>query len=203
VATPQQRRPGDLSRAGAFEDLRSQPRQNPSKAQRDLRAPSRHVCSVIGEARRADPGRDQSFRAGQFLQHARPRPKPCSTQVRSTQIGVVEFRFLELDLIQAGTGEVRLPQRSVAEISPPEGGAAQQGVVERLHRRRSAPLKSARRRSALQNARSERRVPASSARAPAAPPLSTQVTCSLRMAAKAHPDLDLLGRGPSCEVILY
>jgi hypothetical protein len=57
----------------------------------------------------------------------------------------------------------------------------------RLHRRGSAPLRSARRRSALQNARSETRVPASSARAPAAPPLSTQVTCSssLRMAAKA------------------
>jgi hypothetical protein len=88
VATPQQRRPGDLSRAGAFEDLRPQPRQNPSKAQRDLRAPFRHVCSVIGEARRAAPGRDQSFRAGQFLQHARPQTEACSTQVRSTQIGV-------------------------------------------------------------------------------------------------------------------
>jgi len=72
-----ERRPGDLSRAGAFEALRPQPRQNPSKAQRDFCPPSRQVCGIIGEARRAAPGRDQSFRAGQYLQHARPRPKPC------------------------------------------------------------------------------------------------------------------------------
>ena len=77
VATPRQRRSGDLSHAGAFEDLRPQPRQNPSKAQRDFCPPSRQVCGIIGEARRAAPGRDQSFRAGQYLQHARPRPKPC------------------------------------------------------------------------------------------------------------------------------
>jgi len=34
VATPRQRRPGDLSRADACQDLRPQPRQNSSKAQR-------------------------------------------------------------------------------------------------------------------------------------------------------------------------
>ena len=33
----------------------------------------------------------------------------CSTQVCSTQVGVVEFRSLEVDFTQAGTGEVRLP----------------------------------------------------------------------------------------------
>jgi len=54
----------------------------------------------------------------------------CSTQVCSTQVGVVEFRSLEVDFTQAGTGEVRLPQRSAAEISPRQGGAAHQGVFE-------------------------------------------------------------------------
>jgi hypothetical protein len=76
VATPRQRRSGDLSHAGAFEDLRPQPRQNPSKAQRDFCPPSRQVCGIIGGAQRAAQGRDQSFRAGQYLQHVRPRPKP-------------------------------------------------------------------------------------------------------------------------------
>ena len=54
----------------------------------------------------------------------------CSTQVRSTQVGVVEFRSLEVDFTQASTSEVRLPQRSAAEISPIQGGTTQRGVVE-------------------------------------------------------------------------
>ena len=46
IAAPRQRRPGDLSGAGAFEDLRPQP-QNPSKARlrvlpRPLRSSGRH-----------------------------------------------------------------------------------------------------------------------------------------------------------------
>jgi hypothetical protein len=49
----------------------------------------------------------------------------CSTQVCSTQVGVVEFRSLEVDFTQASTSEVCLPQRSAAEISPIQGGTTQ------------------------------------------------------------------------------
>jgi hypothetical protein len=45
IAAPRQRRPGDLSRAGAFEDLRPQP-QNPSKAR--LRV-LQDGCGVAGD----------------------------------------------------------------------------------------------------------------------------------------------------------
>ena len=133
IAALRQRRPGDLSHAGAFEDLRPQPRQNPSKAQRDFCPPSRQVCA--SSAKHRELLRDETNRFVQvstFNMRAPDRSPAeiCSTQVRSTQIGVVEFRSLEVDFTQAGTGEVRLPQRSAAEISPRQGGTAHQGVVE-------------------------------------------------------------------------
>ena len=46
IAPPRQPRPGDQSRVDAFEDLRSQPRQKPSKAQWDFCRPSRLVCGI-------------------------------------------------------------------------------------------------------------------------------------------------------------
>jgi hypothetical protein len=133
VATPRQRRLGDLSQAGAFEDLRPQPRQNPSKAQRDFCPPSRQVCASSAEHRellRDETNRFVQVSAFNMRAPDRSPAEICSTQVCSTQVGVVEFRSLEVDFTQAGTGEVRLPQRSAAEISPRQGGAAHQGVFE-------------------------------------------------------------------------
>ena len=63
IAAPRQRRPADLSRAGAFEDLRPQP-QNPSKARlrvlpRRLRCSGRHrhgpKSADVGRSDRAVP----------------------------------------------------------------------------------------------------------------------------------------------------
>ena len=57
VATPRQRRPGDLSRAGACEDLRPQPRQNSSKAQLRMAAKASSPSSISwAEARPSRAG---------------------------------------------------------------------------------------------------------------------------------------------------
>jgi hypothetical protein len=206
IAPPRQRRPGDLSRADAFEDLRSQPRQNPSNAQRDFCPPSRQVW----HHRRST----ESCSGPRPIVSRRSVPSTCAPQTealprsaprRSAPRKSAWSSFAPWKL----TSPRQAPARSACHReAPPRSArfrvAPLSRAWSRLHRRRSTPLRSARRRSALQNARPERRVPTSSARAPAAPPLSTQVPCSLRMAAKASsPSSISPGCGPPFEVILH